>query len=97
MSDLFKKTILAGLGALSLSREKAEEIAKELIARGEVAKSEEAKFVKDLLDVVEKNKTGLEEKMEKAVEKVLTRLDIPTRKELNELKEEISRLTKKAR
>lgn len=95
MSDLLKKSILAGLGALSLSREKAEEIAKELIAKGEVAKSEEAKFVKDLLDVVEKNKTGIEEKMEKAVEKVLSRLDIPTRKELNELKEEINRLTKK--
>jgi poly(hydroxyalkanoate) granule-associated protein len=97
MSDLFRKTILAGLGALSLSREKVEELTKELIERGELSKTDEATFVKDLLDIAEKNKTGLEEKVEKAVEKVLTRLDIPTRKELSELKEELGRLTKKTR
>ena len=95
MSELIKKTILAGLGAISLSREKAEEIAGDLINRGELAKNEEAKFVKDLMDIAEKNKARLEEKIEEVVEKTLTRLDIPTRKEINALREEINRLSKK--
>ncbi|HQJ21668.1 MAG TPA: phasin family protein [Bacteroidales bacterium] len=95
MSELIKKTILAGLGAISLTREKAEEIAKDLINRGELAKNEEAKFIKDLLDIAEKNRSKLEEKIEDVVEKTLTRLDIPTRKEINELREEINRLSKK--
>jgi len=95
MSELIKKTILAGLGAISLSREKAEEIAGDLIKRGELAKNEEAKFVKDLMDIAEKNKARLEEKIEEVVEKTLTRLDIPTRKEINALREEINRLSKK--
>ncbi|NMC38170.1 MAG: hypothetical protein GYA41_07595 [Bacteroidales bacterium] len=95
MTDLIKKTILAGLGALSLTREKAEEISGDLIKRGELAKTEEAKFVRDLMDLVEKNRAGMEEKIEKAVGKALAKLDIPSRKEINALKEEISKLTKK--
>lgn len=95
MSDLIKKTILAGLGALSLSREKAEGIAKDLIKRGELAKTEETKFVKDLMERVEKSKTEIERKTEKIVKQVLARLDIPTRKELNELKTKINKLIKK--
>ncbi len=95
MTDLIKKTILAGLGALSLTREKAEEISGDLIKRGELAKTDEAKFVRDLMDLVEKNRAGMEEKIEKAVEKAMAKLDIPSRKEINALKEEISKLTKK--
>jgi poly(hydroxyalkanoate) granule-associated protein len=95
MSDLFKKTFLAGLGAMSLTREKAQEITNDLIRRGELAKTDEAKFVRDLLDLAEKNKSGLEEKIEKGIEKVLSKLDIPTRKEVDELKAEIAKLSKK--
>lgn len=95
MADLIKKMILAGLGALSLTREKAEEISRDLIKRGELAKTDEAKFVRDLMDLVEKNRAGMEEKIEKAVEKAMEKLDIPSRKEINALKEEINKLTKK--
>jgi poly(hydroxyalkanoate) granule-associated protein len=95
MSDLFKKTFLAGLGAMSLTREKAQEITNDLIRRGELAKTDEAKFVRDLLDLAEKNKSGLEEKIEKGIEKVMSKLDIPTRKEVDELKAEIAKLSKK--
>ncbi len=97
MSDIFKKTFLAGLGAMSLTREKAQEITNDLIKRGELAKTDEAKFVRDLLDLAEKNKSGLEDKIEKAIEKVMAKLDIPTRKEIEELKAEIARLSKKSK
>jgi polyhydroxyalkanoate synthesis regulator phasin len=97
MSDIFKKTFLAGLGAMSLTREKAQEITNDLIRRGELAKTDEAKFIRDLLDLAEKNKTGLEEKIEKGIEKVMAKLDIPTRKEVDELKAEIARLSKKSK
>jgi len=97
MSDIIKKTILAGLGILSLSREKAEEIAKDLIKRGELAKTEEAKFIKDLMARAEKSRLEVEKKIEKIVEKTLAKLDIPTRKELNALKEKVNKLTKQSK
>jgi len=94
MSDLIKKTILAGLGVLSLTRKKAEEITKDLIKRGEVAKTEEAKFVKDLMERAEKSRVEVEKKIEKAVKKTLIKLNIPTRKEVNELKTKVDKLSK---
>jgi len=97
MSDIFRKTFLAGLGAMSLTREKAQELTNDLIKRGELAKTDEAKFIRDLLDLAEKNKTSLEEKIEKGIEKVLEKLDIPSRKEVNELKAEVEKLTRKSK
>jgi poly(hydroxyalkanoate) granule-associated protein len=94
MSELIKKTILAGLGVLSFSQEKAKEIAKDLVRRGELAKTEEAKFVKDLMEKAEKRRVEMEKKMEKTVEKVLVKLNIPTRKELNELKTKLDKVAK---
>ena len=82
---------------MSLTREKAQEITNDLIKRGELAKTDEAKFVRDLLDLAEKNKSGLEDKIEKAIERVMAKLDIPTRKEVEEIKAEIARLSKKSK
>ena len=95
MSNLIKKTILAGLGALSLSREKAEKLAKDLIKRGELTEKEEAKFIKNLIERAEKSKVEMEKKIEKIVEKTLKKLNIPTRKELDDLKAKIDKLSKK--
>ena len=94
MSDLIKKTILAGLGVLSLSHEKARKIAKDLIREGELAKTDEAKFVKDLMSMAEKSQDDVEKKVEKAVKQILIKINIPTRKELNELKAKIDKLSK---
>ena len=95
MSNLIKKTIFAGLGILSLSREKAEELAKELIKQGELAKTDEAKFVKDLMKRVEKNKAEVEKKTEEVVTKTVEKLNVPTRKEVNDLKASVDKLIKK--
>jgi poly(hydroxyalkanoate) granule-associated protein len=92
MSEIIKKTILAGLGVLSLTREKAEELAKDLIKRGELSETEEAKFVKDLLQQTEKSKAELERKLEKTAEAALTKLNIPTRKEFEELKARVEEM-----
>ncbi|MCD6283844.1 phasin family protein [bacterium] len=95
MSDLIKKTILVGLGALVLTREKAEKLAKDLVKRGELAKTEEAKFVKDLMKRAEKSRVEAEKRVEKIVEKTLMKLNIPTRKELDALKAKIDKLSRK--
>ena len=95
MSGLIKKTILAGLGALVLTREKAEKLAKDLVKRGELAKTEEAKFVKDLMKRAEKSKIEARRRIEEVVKEILVKLDIPTRKELDALKSRIDKLSKK--
>jgi len=95
MAGIIKKIGLAGLGLLSITKAKAQEIVNELVKKGDVSKTEGAKLVKDLLEKAEEDKKFLEEKMEKAAKRILKKLDVPTRKEINELKKKIDKLTKK--
>ena len=94
MADFIKNAVLAGLGLISLTSEKAEEFAKELIKRGELTENEKAKFVKDVLDQSEKTKTEIEQKIEKTVETILSRINIPSRKEFEELKNKVEELSR---
>jgi len=95
MNNLIQKTILAGLGALSLTKEKAEKITKDLIKQGELAKNEEAKFIKDLMEKAKKSQTEMENKINEATNKVLKKINIPTRKEFESLKAKVDKLLKK--
>ena len=95
MFELIQKTILAGIGAVTMTKEKVEELVDELIKRGEVTSEERPKIVQDLLARVEESERVLEEKLNKAVEKAIGRLGIPTKADLNALGKKIGRLTGK--
>jgi len=95
MSDLIKNAVLAGLGILSLTHEKAQSLAKDLIKKGELSETEEAKFIKDLMERAEKYSVETEKKIEKTVEKTLNKLNIPSRKDLDEIKQKLDKLSKK--
>ena len=93
MTNIIKNTVLAGLGLISLTREKAEEFAKELIRRGELSENEKAKFVKDILDQSE-NQNGNRTENRKTVETILSKMNIPSRKEFEELKKKVEELAR---
>ena len=95
MTDLIKNIVLAGLGVMSLTHEKAEKLAKDLIKKGELSENEEAKFIKDLMEKAEKYSAEAEKKIEKTVEKTLIKLNIPSRKDLEEIKEKLDKLSNK--
>jgi len=87
--------MLAGLGLMSMTKEKADKLVNTLIKEGEMSKTEGSKLAKELVKKVEENKTLLEKKVEAAVKKIMIKLDIPSRKEINELKRKIDTLQKK--
>ncbi|MCD6333965.1 MAG: phasin family protein [Candidatus Latescibacteria bacterium] len=95
MFELIQKTILAGIGAATMTKEKVEGLVDELVKRGEVTSDQRPKIVQDLLTRVEENERLLEEKVQKSVEKAIGRLGIPTKAGLDALNEKIDRLTKK--
>lgn len=49
MKELLKNLIYTGVGAAFLTREKIDEIRKELVERGNLTKEEGKEFVEDLL------------------------------------------------
>lgn len=82
MFDLIKKTILIGAGLASLTREKVEGLANELVKRGELSEKEGRALVDDLIERSKKVRQELEKRVEKQVAKSLERLNIPTRGEI---------------
>ncbi len=90
MEGLIEKIIMAGLGAISLTREKAEQIVKELVERGEIAKEEQPEVVKKIL----KKSKARREEIEKLIRNVLDKMNIPTKSDIKSLNDRIERLEK---
>jgi len=95
MINLTKKMFLAGIGTLSLTKEKADKIADDLIKRGELSKSESKDFVLDLLDMAEKEKDKIIEKIKPDIEKELEKMNFASQKSVADLDKKIDSLENK--
>ena len=95
MFNLTKKMLLAGIGTLSLTREKANKIADDLIKRGELSQSESKEFVVDLLNLADKEKDRLVEKIQPEIEKSLAKMNFASKKRVDELENKIDDLRDK--
>lgn len=67
--SLLKNTILASIGALQVTREKAEKIIDDLIKKGELDRSSRKKAVMELLDKADKSTADFRKKITKEAEK----------------------------
>lgn len=95
MNGPLSKAILLGLGLFDLTREKAKKLADELVKRGEVAKDEKPEFLKKLLKRRKEAREEIGKLVEERVGKALSRLNIATKSDLDELKRAVGRLSKK--
>jgi polyhydroxyalkanoate synthesis regulator phasin len=95
MQDFLKRAFNLGLGALVVTKEKVEEIVDELVKKGEVGQEEGEKLVSELIKKGEESKKEVGAQIEKIVKGVIEKLDISTRKELDELRSKIEGLKEK--
>jgi len=93
--DVIRKAMLLGLGLFSLTKEKAEEFVDDLIKRGEVTREERFKVVDKLLEQAEKQERELVGKISETVQKVITDLGLPTKKELDEISKRLEEIEKR--
>ena len=94
MLDLLKKAVLMGLGVITLTKEKVEQIVDELIKKGELTEDERSKAVRDLLTKIEEQEKALNEKISSMVKNSIEKLDIPSRKDIEKLERKIDELKK---
>jgi polyhydroxyalkanoate synthesis regulator phasin len=95
MDGILYRAFLAGLGALALTREKAEAFVDELVKKGEVAMPEKAKAVEDLLKKAEEQERALMERIGKAVTKALQEMDLPTKQDLENIHRRLEEIERK--
>ena len=94
MFETLDKMMLAGLGAISMTREKAEKIFDDYVSRGKVEKESRTGFIKDIMDTAEKNRKDLENLISKQVRETMEHLSLPTREDIERLEQKIDKLLK---
>ena len=93
MFDLVKNIMFAGIGALYMTKEKAEEIVNELIAKGQLSKEEKSKKVKELMEKAEEKVKEVTLMIETQVEKAMDKINKTEKKEIEALKQKVQKLT----
>jgi len=97
MFETLDKMMLAGLGAVSMTRERAEKIFDEYVSRGKLEKESRTGFVKELMDTADKNREELEKLISKQVREAMEHLNLPTRDDILRLEQKIDKLSKKGK
>lgn len=92
--DLAKKVFYFGVGVLAFTKEKAEQVVDELVKKGEVKQEEAAKMVDELAAQGKKEKESLKEIIDNEVAKVVKRLPVATKSDLQKLEDRIELLEK---
>lgn len=87
MKTLLEKSFLAGIGLLSMTREKAQKVIEELSHEGELQKSEVKQWVDQLSDRGEEERQALRKLIRDEMKKVLDEMDLVTKEDLQKLLE----------
>lgn len=90
-----RKVLLAAIGAAALAQEEIEEFVNKLVERGEIAEADGRKLLKDVMDRRKKEAQKAGAELDKRIEDILGRMNIPTKDEIESLGSKITALTKK--
>lgn len=88
MFKILRKAAMVGLGLQA----RANQVIDEWVKEGEHNQRKEAKWVKDLLDRLEREAEPLDEKLNQVYKKALSLFDIPTREDFNRLSKKVDEL-----
>jgi polyhydroxyalkanoate synthesis regulator phasin len=94
MRTLFERSVLAGIGVLSMTHEKAQKIIDELIRCGEVQKDEAKDWVESLVQRGDEERQSLRKLIHDEVKSTLDELDLVTKQDLQDLASKIETLGK---
>ncbi|SHH78358.1 phasin family protein [Sporanaerobacter acetigenes] len=96
MDTSLKGLLLAGIGSMALTYEKANEMVDTLVKKGELTVNQGKELNEELKRVVESQKTGQKSQNVDAetLKSVLQELNLPTKADIDELKTRIDNLEK---
>ena len=91
-----RRVLMAGIGAVALTQEQIEDFLDKLVERGEIADGDARNLLSDVLDrrksMLQGSAKKAEEEYEKRVEGLLSRMNIPTKGEIETLSKKIAEL-----
>ncbi len=101
--EVLRKLMLAGVGAMALSRDEAEQFVNRLVERGELAQKDAQKLIDESVDRFRQTAqpqtenltagvSNLGNQVETSLEQFLNRLNIPSKRDIDELSAKIAQL-----
>jgi polyhydroxyalkanoate synthesis regulator phasin len=94
MLEIIEKTLLAGIGVVSLTQKKAEELVEDLKEKLNLSEDEGKKLLEKLQDTAKESQKKLEEMAREEVKKACDRAGVATQDELTALKKKVADLEK---
>ncbi len=89
---IIKKAFLAGVGAMSLSRERTKAIADELVKQGKLREQEGRALVEDMLRKASSAKKDLERTVNQQVSTAYLKINLATQEQLKKMERRIREL-----
>ncbi len=93
MFDLIKKTLLTGVGLAVMTKDKVEELGKELSSQAKLSEQEGKEFVDHLLKQSETARKDFEGRLNTAVQKAVSSLNLASKDEVAKLSAKVEELT----
>jgi len=95
MFDLIKKTLLTGVGLAVMTKDKVEELGKEFASQAKLSEFEGKEFVDHLLKQSETARKEFESRINSAVQKAVSGLNLASKDEVAKLSAKVEELTAK--
>ncbi len=93
--DTVRKVLLASIGAVALAQDEMEDFVNKLVERGQIAEQDARKLLKDVTERRTRTTARAEETLDRRVEELLGRMNVPTKSDLDMLSAKITALTRK--
>lgn len=94
-----RRILMAGIGAVVLTQEQIEDFVDKLVERGEIADGDARNLVSEVIErrkkSVQDTTKKAEEGFDKQIENLLSRMNIPSKYEIDSLSEKIADLSRK--
>jgi len=92
MFETLDKMMLAGLGALSMTRERAEKVFDEYVNKGQAARETRSGFVKEVMDGAERTRSELEKLVSSQVQQTVDGLQLASKADVQRLEQKLDQL-----
>ena len=95
MIELFEKTVLTAVGAMTLTQKKAEDLIQELREKLDISEEEGKAFLQKVQEAASKNQEKMQEQARVEVKKACDRMGVVTTEEFDKLKKKVASLERK--
>jgi polyhydroxyalkanoate synthesis regulator phasin len=90
-----RRVLLASIGAIALAQDEIEDFVKKLVERGEIAEKDGKQLVREVIDKRKKDVSKAENELNKRIDEVVERMDVPTKADIDALGDQIDELSNK--